>query len=93
MSQGVVGVGTAINAHRGRLEAAERHIHRFAELQSSADVQEQAEYGFGRSALSLAQGDAAEALRIAEQALEMPWLERLDRSRGSVRALVDTASS
>ncbi len=71
VSQGVIAVGTAINAHRGRLEAAERHIHRFAELQSSADVQEQAEYGFGRSALFLAQGEAAEALRIAEQALEM----------------------
>jgi tetratricopeptide (TPR) repeat protein len=69
--QGIVGVGTAIDAHRGNLEGAERHIRRFAELETSADVQEQAEYGFARATLLLAQGDASAALRVAEQALEM----------------------
>ncbi len=71
VSQGVVGVGTAIETHRGRLEGAERNVRRFVDLESSADVQEQAEYGFGRATLLLAQGKAAEALRVAEQALEM----------------------
>src|SRR5712692_9735286 len=42
----------------------------FEELESSSDVQERGSYACGRSNLALRQGNAAEALRLAEAALE-----------------------
>ncbi len=69
-TQGYVAFGTAVEVHRGDPEAATRRLERFAELQTSADVQEVTEYACGGATLRLAQGDLKEALRLAEVALE-----------------------
>ena len=69
-TQGYVAFGTAVEVHRGDLEAATSRLERFAELQTSADVQEVTEYACGGATLRLAQGDLKEALRLAEVALE-----------------------
>jgi tetratricopeptide (TPR) repeat protein len=66
-----LGNTVAILAHRGELAEAERLCHRFAELHQSADVGERTAYGWARSTLLLAQGRAAEALVIAEEAWEL----------------------
>ena len=69
-TQGYVAFGTAVEVNRGDLESATRRLERFAELQTSADVQEVTEYACGGATLRLAQGDLKEALRLAEVALE-----------------------
>ena len=56
--------------HRGQLDEAERVVTFFAELETSADVQERAYYGDAKSNLRLAQGRFAEALDAAEAAFE-----------------------
>jgi class 3 adenylate cyclase/tetratricopeptide (TPR) repeat protein len=68
-NQGYVAYGTAVEVHRGHLEAAARRLERYAELQASADVQEVAEYACGAATLQLAEGDPKEALRFAEVAM------------------------
>jgi tetratricopeptide (TPR) repeat protein len=66
-----LGNSVAILAHRGELGEAERLCRRFAELRDSADVGERAAYGWAQSTLCLAQGRAAEALAVAEEAWEL----------------------
>ena len=56
--------------HRGELEEAERHVRRFAELEESADQQEQGQVHFAKATLLFAEGRHAESLRDAEVALE-----------------------
>ena len=58
-----------VNVHRGALDEAQRIVRKFAE----GDVRGRAEragYDCGKSAVLLARGDAAEALRVARRALE-----------------------
>jgi tetratricopeptide (TPR) repeat protein len=62
-------VGAQINAHRGRLEEADRIMQLCAELENSADLQERGAHLCAKSRLLLIRGDAAEALRSAEDAL------------------------
>ena len=69
-TQGYVAFGAAVEVHRGDLESATRRLERFADLQTSADVQEVTEYACGSAMLRLAEGDLKEALRMAEVALE-----------------------
>jgi predicted ATPase/class 3 adenylate cyclase len=69
-TQGYVAFGAAVEVHRGDLEAATRRLDRFADLQTSADVQEVTEWACGAAAVRLAEGDAKEALRLAEVALD-----------------------
>jgi class 3 adenylate cyclase/tetratricopeptide (TPR) repeat protein/ribosomal protein L40E len=52
--------------HRGRLDEAKRMVAAVAELERSADVQERCWYGFARAQILLAEGERAEALRVAE---------------------------
>jgi class 3 adenylate cyclase/tetratricopeptide (TPR) repeat protein len=68
-TQGYVAYGTAVEVHRGDLEAAARRVERFAEIQSSADVQEVTEHACGAATLRLAEDDPKEALRFAEVAI------------------------
>jgi predicted ATPase/class 3 adenylate cyclase len=63
---GIVSIGVLLHVQRGDLDEAARVVAVFEELESSADVQEQAIYACGRAALRLAEGDSAEALRIAQ---------------------------
>ena len=69
-TQGYVAFGTAVEVHRGDLEAAASRLERFDNLQTSADVQEVTEYACGGATLRLAQGDLKEALRLAGIALD-----------------------
>ena len=59
-----------VRVHRGQLEEAQRSAGLFAELEASADVQEQAQAHFAEATLLLAAGRNAEALRCAELSLE-----------------------
>jgi tetratricopeptide (TPR) repeat protein len=56
--------------HHGDLEEAERISTLLDDLSTSADTQERAAHACGRSRLLLAHGDAAEALRVAQIAIE-----------------------
>jgi class 3 adenylate cyclase/tetratricopeptide (TPR) repeat protein len=69
-SQGYVACGTSIRVHRGEPEGAARRLTEFADLGGSADVQEQAEYGWAHATLLLETGRPAEALRAAETAIQ-----------------------
>jgi class 3 adenylate cyclase/tetratricopeptide (TPR) repeat protein len=55
--------------HRGQLEEAKRSTRLFAELEGSADLQEQSQVHGVEAALLLAEGHYAEALRSAEASL------------------------
>ena len=68
-NQGYVAYGTAVEVHRGDVDAAARRLERFAEMQESADVQEVAEHACGAATLHLAGNDPKEALRFAEIAM------------------------
>jgi hypothetical protein len=59
-----------ILVHRGQVEEAEARVQRFAELEASADQQEQGQVHFWKATLLLAEGRYDEALRNAEIALE-----------------------
>jgi tetratricopeptide (TPR) repeat protein len=54
--------------HRGRLEEARRMAADLPELERSADVQERCYYGVASAEILLAEGEAAEALRVAKSA-------------------------
>jgi tetratricopeptide (TPR) repeat protein len=69
-NQGYVAFGTAIDVHRGDLDAAADRLGRFVELGTSADVQEVTEYSCGAARYHLATGDPKEALRFAELGLQ-----------------------
>jgi len=69
-TQGYVAFGAAVEVHRGDLDGAARRLESFAELQTSADVQEVSEYACGAATFHLASGDSKEALRFAEIAIE-----------------------
>jgi class 3 adenylate cyclase/tetratricopeptide (TPR) repeat protein len=56
--------------HRGRIDEAKQMASALEELEHSADVQERAYYGFARTQILLAEGNRAEALRVAESVLE-----------------------
>ena len=68
-TQGYVAFGTAVAVHRGDLDGAAERLERFAELQTSADLQEVCEYASGAAVFHLAAGDPKEALRFAEIAI------------------------
>jgi class 3 adenylate cyclase/tetratricopeptide (TPR) repeat protein len=68
-NQGFVAFGVAVHVHRGDLDAAAMHLKRFAELESSADIQDTTEYTCGKAYLLLAEGDAEGSLRSAEEAI------------------------
>ena len=59
-----------VRVHRGQYEEAQHSARLFAELEASADVQEQAQVRLAEATLQLAAGHHAEALRSAELALE-----------------------
>jgi tetratricopeptide (TPR) repeat protein len=59
-----------VRVNRGQLEEAMRSARLFAELEASADLQEQAQVHFAEAALLLAEGKDAEALRSAELSLD-----------------------
>ena len=59
-----------VRVHRGQLEEAKRSTRLFAELERSADLQEQAQVRFAEATLLWAEGQNAEALRRAEASLE-----------------------
>jgi tetratricopeptide (TPR) repeat protein len=59
-----------VRVHRGQLDEAKRSTRLFAELEASADMQEQAQVHFAEAVLLLAEGRNAEALRSAEASLD-----------------------
>jgi tetratricopeptide (TPR) repeat protein len=59
-----------VRVNRGQLQEAKRSTRLFAELEASADLQEQAQVHFAQATLLLAEGKYAEALRSAEASLE-----------------------
>jgi class 3 adenylate cyclase/tetratricopeptide (TPR) repeat protein len=59
-----------VRINRGQLEEAQRSTRLFAELEGSADIQEQSQVRFAEAALLLAEGRNAEALRSAEASFE-----------------------
>jgi class 3 adenylate cyclase/tetratricopeptide (TPR) repeat protein len=98
---GIAGPGVLLHAHRGDLDEAARLIALFEEIESSADVQERAVYACGKARLRLAEGDAAEALRIAEIArsaqqtlgFTQEYMKELDVTAAEAAlALSDTAT-
>jgi class 3 adenylate cyclase/tetratricopeptide (TPR) repeat protein len=64
----------AVHLHRGELDQAEANFAVFPESEASPDVQERIFALAGRASLLRAQGHSAEALAMAEQALEL-WQE------------------
>ena len=65
---GTPGVHATFGVHRGTVEEARRVVDRFRAMESSADLQEQSAYHCANARLLLAEGDARQALAIAEQA-------------------------
>ena len=61
-------VHATIGVHRGAAEEARRVVSRFQAMGSSADLQEQSAYQCANARLLLAEGDAAQAFAVAEQA-------------------------
>jgi predicted ATPase/class 3 adenylate cyclase len=61
---GIASIGVMLGVHRGQLDEAARIVSLFEELESSADVQEQAVYACGKARLRLAENEPGEALRI-----------------------------
>jgi tetratricopeptide (TPR) repeat protein len=68
-TQGYIAFGAAMEVHRGDLDAASRRLERFAELETSADVQEVTEHACGAARVHLARGDPRQALRYAQAAI------------------------
>src|SRR5438094_61431 len=64
----LVNVGVAVSVHRGKLDEAAQIMATFSDLETSADEQERGAYASGKSRLLLGQGNAEEALRVAEAA-------------------------
>jgi class 3 adenylate cyclase/tetratricopeptide (TPR) repeat protein len=58
-----------VRVNRGQLQEAKRSARLFAELETSADLQEQAQVHFAQATLLLAEGKYADALRRAEASL------------------------
>jgi predicted ATPase/class 3 adenylate cyclase len=56
--------------HRGRIEEAKQMASALAELERSADLQERAYHGFAHAQILLAEGDRADALRVAESVFD-----------------------
>jgi class 3 adenylate cyclase/tetratricopeptide (TPR) repeat protein len=56
-----------IHIYRGELDQAERALAHVAELESSADVQEREAYRAAQAMVLLAKGEAAQALKLAEE--------------------------
>jgi len=59
-----------VNAHRGHLDEAQRWVTLLDDFATSADAQERAGHACGHARLLLTRGDPAEALRVAQIALE-----------------------
>jgi class 3 adenylate cyclase/tetratricopeptide (TPR) repeat protein len=68
----IAGVNVMVNVHRGQIDEAERLSSMLGDtgLASGADAQERSGLACGRARILLAQGDAEEALRLAETVLE-----------------------
>jgi class 3 adenylate cyclase/tetratricopeptide (TPR) repeat protein len=67
----VASICVTVNLHRGRIEDAERWVTLLEEFQHSADAQEFASHACGRARMLLTKGDALEALRVAQVALDL----------------------
>ena len=63
--------GVAAAAHRGRLDQAHGIVRMLDELTDSADVQERSAILCGKALLCLVDQRPEEALRLAEQAMEV----------------------
>ena len=61
-----LGNSVSIYCHRGELDEAEELIRRYAVLRDSADISERTSHAWPEAQLRLAQGDNAEALRLAQ---------------------------
>ena len=61
-------VHATVGVHRGTAEEARRVVARFQAMETSADLQEQSAYQCANARLLLAEGDARQALAVAEQA-------------------------
>jgi tetratricopeptide (TPR) repeat protein len=61
----VLSSSVPVYVHRGQLEEAKGLVEALSELETSADLQERCQYGAARAHILLAEGDSAEALRIA----------------------------
>jgi tetratricopeptide (TPR) repeat protein len=61
-------VHATVGIHRGKTEEARRVVARFQAMETSADLQEQSAYQCANARLLLAEGDARQALAVAEQA-------------------------
>jgi tetratricopeptide (TPR) repeat protein len=66
----VSGVNVIVHVYRGSLDEAARLGSLLELFGTSGDAQERSAHSCGRSRLLLAQGDAAEALRLAESVIE-----------------------
>ena len=67
----VSSICVSVLVHQGNLEEAERVVTLLGDFATSADAQERAGHACGRARLLLAHGDASEALRVAQTALDM----------------------
>ena len=67
----VSSICVSVLVHQGNLEEAERVVTLLGDFATSADAQERAGHACGRARLLLARGDASEALRVAQTALDM----------------------
>jgi hypothetical protein len=67
----VCSICVSVLVHQGNLEEAERVVTLLSEFATSADAQERAGHACGHARLLLARGDASEALRVAQIALDM----------------------
>ena len=66
----VSSICVSVLVHQGNLEEAERVVALLDDFAASADAQERAGHACGRARLLLARGDAGEALRVAQTALD-----------------------
>jgi tetratricopeptide (TPR) repeat protein len=60
-----------IRVHRGLLDDARAQVRMFASAEKSADVQEQAQFGYVHALLAFAEGRYEDALRQAHESLEL----------------------
>ena len=65
-----VAIWVTVNVHKGRLDDAEHWIHLLGEFATSSDAQERSAYATGQARLCLGRGDPAQALRLAQSAVE-----------------------
>ena len=85
----VSSICVSVLVHQGNLEEAERVVALLGDFATSMDAQERAGHACGRARLLLARGDASEALRVAQTALDMS--DEMGLSQEYVKESVVTA--